>query len=278
MDFSALMLWLLLIAGGIWGLDRLIARPRRQRRAEALRTEGQGDDLARQALHEPLVVEYARTFFPVIFVVFVLRAFVAEPFTIPSGSMLPTLVPGDYILVNKFSYGIRLPILDVKLIPLGEPHRGDVVVFRYPENPSTNFIKRVVGLPGDDVVYRNKKLIINGKPMPQTLDTPFQLRESGERLAQMKRWTEVLGGVHHDILTDPASYATPPLEFHVPPGHYFVMGDNRDRSNDSRYWGFVPEQNLIGRAFFIWFSYDRLGEKGWFWNRIFWKRIGETIQ
>ncbi len=278
MDFSALMLWLLLIAGGIWGLDRLFARPRRQRRAETLRAEGQGEDLARQALHEPLVVEYARTFFPVIFVVFVLRAFVAEPFTIPSGSMLPTLVPGDYILVNKFSYGIRLPILDVKLVPLGEPRRGDVVVFRYPENPSTNFIKRVIGLPGDDVVYRDKKLIINGKPMPQAPDTPFQLRESGERLAQMKRWIETLDGVHHDILTDPGSYAAPPLEFHVPPGHYFVMGDNRDRSNDSRYWGFVPEQNLIGRAFFIWFSYDRLGENGWFWNRIFWKRIGETIQ
>jgi signal peptidase I len=277
MDFSALMLWLLLFAGAVWGLDRALARPRRIRRAEQLRAEGKSEDAVAEALREPVHAEYARTFFPVILVVFVLRAFVAEPFTIPSGSMLPTLVPGDYILVNKFSYGIRLPILDRKLISLGEPKRGDVVVFRYPENPSVNYIKRVVGLPGDDVVYRNKKLIINGKPMAQTPDSPLQIRESGERLAEMKRWTEDLSGVRHDILTDPTSYGTPQLEFHVPAGHYFVMGDNRDRSNDSRYWGFVPERNLIGRAFFIWFSYDRLGDKGWFWNRIFWKRIGETI-
>jgi signal peptidase I len=277
MDFSALMLWLLLIAGGIWGFDRAILRPRRRRQGEAVKAEG-GDETAIAAVqHEPLVVEYARTFFPVILVVFVLRAFIAEPFTIPSGSMLPSLVPGDYILVNKFRYGIRLPILDVKLIPVSEPHRGDVVVFRYPQDPSKNYIKRVVGIPGDDVVYENKRLTINGKAMTQTADPPVQIREIGERLAQMQQWTEDLGGVRHHILTDPGSGGAPKLEIHVPAGHYFVMGDNRDRSNDSRYWGFVPEQNLIGRAFFIWFSYDELGEKGWIWNRIFWKRIGETI-
>lgn len=271
------MLILLVVAGAIWGLDRLIAAPARRRTAEELERAGEPAESVDKARREPIVVEYARAFFPVILIVFVLRAFIAEPFRIPSGSMMPSLLAGDFILVSKSSYGIRFPGLNIKLIDSGSPRRGDVMVFRYPDNPSVNYIKRTIGLPGDHIVYRDKRVYINGKLMPQELVQPYLLRESGERLTEMQKWTEDLGEVKHDLLKYGDSSGIV-LEYKVPEGHYFVLGDNRDRSNDSRYWGFVPEDHLIGRAFMIWFSWDLAEDQKPFWSRILWGRIGNAIR
>jgi signal peptidase I len=277
MDFSVLMLILLVIAGAVWGLDRLIAVPARRRSAQELERAGESAESIDKARREPIMVEYARAFFPVILIVFVLRAFIAEPFRIPSGSMMPSLLAGDFILVSKSSYGIRFPGINIKLFDNGSPRRGDVMVFRYPDNPSVNYIKRTIGLPGDHIVYRDKRVYINGKLMPQELVQPYLLRESGERLTEMQKWTEDLGEVQHDLLKYGDSSGTA-LEYKVPEGHYFVLGDNRDRSNDSRYWGFVPEDHLIGRAFMIWFSWDLAEDQKPFWNRILWGRIGNAIR
>jgi len=262
------MFLLLVVAGGIWLYDRFIGKPRRK-------PDAKGED------SEPVAVEYARAFFPVILFVFVLRSFIVEPFHIPSGSMMPGLIAGDFILVKfilvkKFSYGIRLPVINKKIVDLGRPGRGDVVVFRFPEDPSVNYIKRAIGLPGDKIVYTNKTLYINGNQVPQYGLEPEMMRESNQRLTQMKKVTENLEGTKYSIYLDPAS-AQQTFEVTVPDHHYFVMGDNRDRSNDSRYWGFVPDENLVGRAFFIWLSWDRQATDGWFWNRILWGRIGTSI-
>lgn len=273
MDFALIMVLALGITGLIWALDVLFGIPRRRRKSAALRASGNDPEAAAAAEREPLLVEYARAFFPVILVVFLLRSFLVEPFRIPSGSMLPTLYVGDFILVNKFTYGIRIPVINKKIIDIAEPKRGDVMVFRFPENPSDNYIKRVIGLPGDRVVYRNKQLEINGKPMPQTaLDIPFEDREGGESGRYGQQYQEDLDSVRHTVLLS-ASMQQEPMEFLVPPGHYFVMGDNRDHSNDSRYWGFVPEANLVGRAFLIWFSWDAAHGGG-----VNWRRIGNHIQ
>jgi signal peptidase I len=262
MDFALIMLVLLMATGTIWGLDRLLLAPRR-RHARAGR--------------EPIAVEYARAFFPVILIVFLLRSFLVEPFRIPSGSMLPSLLIGDFILVNKFSYGIRLPVANVKIVELGAPKRGDVMVFRFPGDLSINYIKRVIGLPGDRIVYKDKRLLINGKPMEQTGSRGYAL--PSDALGEVARVTEDIGGVSHDILlTDRPDAAAEIAEIVVPEGHYFVMGDNRDHSNDSRYWGFVPDRNLVGKAFLIWFSWDERNPAEWFWRRVVWSRIGTTIQ
>jgi signal peptidase I len=276
MDFSALMLLLLVVSGAIWAFDHWRGAPQRRKRVEDAQRAGDAA-LAGKALREPVMVEYARAFFPVILVVFVLRAFIVEPFRIPSGSMLPGLLPGDFILVSKSSYGVRLPVVNVRAVGSAMPARGDVVVFRYPAEPSVNYIKRMVGLPGDKVVYRDKKIYVNGVMMEQEPAAPYMLREPGQGLTQMYRWQETLGEIKHDILTMTAGNG-PMLEFQVPEGHYFVLGDNRDRSNDSRYWGFVPDDHLVGRAFMIWFSWDMMAPRGWFWEKILWKRIGKTIE
>lgn len=276
MDFSALMLLLLVVSGLLWAFDHRLGRPRRRRRSEEAARAGNPEQAAR-ASREPVIVEYARAFFPVILVVFVLRAFIVEPFRIPSGSMLPGLLPGDFILVSKSSYGVRLPVLNVRAVGSATPARGDVVVFRYPAEPSVNYIKRMVGLPGDRIVYRDRKITVNGRPMEQEAAEPYMLRDAGQGLIQMYRWRETLGDVKHEILTIAAGDG-PVLEFQVPDGHYFVLGDNRDRSNDSRYWGFVPDSHLVGRAFMIWFSWDMMAPRGWFWEKILWKRIGKTIE
>jgi len=271
MDFSLIMLLALAATGLIWGLDRALAAPARQRERERLRAAGaQADDLER-AGKEPVLVEYARAFFPVILVVFLLRAFLVEPFRIPSGSMLPSLLIGDFILVNKYRYGLRLPVLNRKVIEVDSPKRGDVMVFRFPGDESVNYIKRVVGLPGDHIVYRDKKLYINGQLMAQTAVDVYEYSESGQRRIPAQRYRETLNGVAHDILLSESGDPTP-LEFTVPEAQYFVMGDNRDRSNDSRYWGTVPERNIVGKAFLIWFSWD-FGNGG----GVIWKRIGNTI-
>ena len=217
-------------------------------------------------------------FFPVILAVFLLRSFLVEPFKIPSGSMIPTLLVGDFILVNKFTYGIRLPVLDKKIVELNSPQRGDVVVFRYPVDPSVDFIKRVVGLPGDKVSYINKRLTINGEAVPMVRDGDYL---DVERFYVTPRYKEKLGGVEHSVLLedDQPAYVRQVLQFPfrenchynsdgfecvVPPEHYFMMGDNRDNSQDSRVWGFVPDENLVGKAFLVWMNVSDMKRIGSF--------------
>jgi signal peptidase I len=260
MDFSLILFLLLVGTGLIWGLDRLIFARRR----------GAGR-------REPLPVEYARAFFPVILIVFLLRSFLVEPFRIPSGSMMPNLFNGDFILVNKFSYGIRLPVVNRKLVELDDPKRGDVVVFRFPGEPHTNYIKRVIGIPGDRILYRGKRLMVNGMAFEYENPRPYLAGPAGELGSEVVQLTERNDSIKHEVLVTDRPEAGP-SEFTVPAGHYFVMGDNRDHSNDSRYWGFVPDRNLVGRAFLIWFSLDWSLPDAWFWQRIVWRRIGDPIQ
>ncbi len=273
MDFALLMLVALLISGLIWALDRILMAPRRRQNVERLGREGAAAAVLARAGKESLLVEYARAFFPVILFVFLLRAFLVEPFRIPSGSMLPSLRIGDFILVNKYTYGLRLPVVNRKFLEIGAPRRGDVIVFRFPGDPSINYIKRVAGLPGDRISYREKVLYVNGTAMPQSpADSDFTYSEGSEHAINARRLSERLDGIDHEILliNGPGQGS---LEFVVPAGHFFVMGDNRDRSNDSRYWGAVPEANVVGKAFMIWFSWD-FGNGG----SVLWSRIGNSIR
>lgn len=217
---------------------------------------------------KPLLVEYARALFPVVLLVFGLRSFVIEPFRIPSGSMLPSLRIGDFILVNKFLYGLRLPVINQKIVAVSQPARGDVMVFRYPRDPTLTFVKRVIGLPGDVITYRDKKLSINGTPAPRSVDGEFLFRGQ-----PTERYLETTDDSTHSIILEPTSSGIEIEEVRVPPGNYFVMGDNRDNSNDSRYWRFVPEENVVGKAFLIWFSWQGLANGGVRWNR-----LGEGIE
>ena len=239
-DFSFFLLMATLITGVIWGGYLLF-----------LKSKGRTFD----EKNEPVLVEYARSFFPIVLIVLLLRSFIAEPFRIPSGSMMPTLLVGDFILVNKFTYGIRLPVINKKVLELNEPERGDIVVFRYPKDPSVDYIKRIVGVPGDKIVYHNKQLTINGVPAKQVSLGRYQGFGQGEDMTGAEELQEDLTGIEHDILI---RNGVPTVEFAyvVPEGNYFAMGDNRDNSNDSRYWGPVPEANLVGKAFFIWMSWD----------------------
>ncbi len=228
---------------------------------------------------EPWYLDYARSFFPVLLIVFLLRGFVAEPFRIPSGSMLPTLEVGDFILVNKFNYGVRLPILHTKVFPVGDPQRGDIMVFRYPRDNKTHYIKRVVGLPGDLIEYRNKRLSINGEPAGRDLDGTYTPFSAKGRSYQVTRFTQILPvdqagskDAAFSILVDNLKGARS-FRAVVPEGHYFMMGDNRDNSQDSRSWGFVPEKNIVGEAFFIWFHWNSQPGGG-----IKLSRVGEEIQ
>ncbi|MGH8752145.1 MAG: signal peptidase I [Burkholderiales bacterium] len=267
MNFALIMFVLLVITGGIALLDRLWLKSRRA---------------AGRA--EPWWVEYPKSFFPVILIVFLLRSFLVEPFKIPSGSMIPTLLVGDFILVNKFTYGIRLPILNVKAVDIGAPRRGEVMVFRYPENPSLDYIKRVVGVPGDKVIYRNKHLWINEEEVKLEPSGEYDYVESGLNFIIAQRLIENLGGHVHPVLVqqeapsvqtggvrqfpfrENCAYNEQGFSCAVPAGHYFMLGDNRDSSSDSRYWGFVPERNIVGKAFMIWWNFDNL------------KRIGRFIE
>ncbi len=261
MNFALFLLILLVVTGAVWLLDKLVLRKGRSRDAK-----------------QPWWVEYSISFFPVILIVFLLRSFLVEPFKIPSSSMVPTLLVGDFILVNKFTYGIRLPVANRKIVALGSPERGDVMVFRFPEDPSLDYIKRVVGLPGDRVEYRNKKLSLNGSPVPLRQVDDYL---SKERMQFSRRFVETLNGEEHEILLDedaPAgmmpgrafpyagncNYNSSGVACTVPAGHYFVMGDNRDNSSDSRVWGFVPDENIVGKAFFIWLNLNELGRFGRF--------------
>ncbi|GAB6139383.1 signal peptidase I [Methylosoma difficile] len=255
-DFAFFLLVATVVTGLIWGGYLLWLR----HTGEAYSEETQ-----------PVMVEYARSFFPVVLIVLLLRSFLAEPFRIPSGSMMPTLLVGDFILVNKFTYGIRLPVINKKIIALNEPKRGDIVVFRFPNDPTVDYIKRVIGLPGDKVSYENKQLFINDEPVKQVSLGAFQGVGQGEDMTGAERLLEDLTGVEHNILVrHDAPSGT--FEYVIPQGRYFVMGDNRDNSNDSRYWGTVPEENLVGRAFFIWMSWD------WSYKGVAFDRIGTVLK
>lgn len=265
-DFPTIMVLLVAVTGGIWAVDSALFARKRRATAQAKGDYG----------HLPLIVEYARSFFPVFFVVLILRSFLAEPFRIPSNSMMPTLLTGDFILVNKFTYGIRLPVIDRKVIDIGSPQRGDVMVFKSPTDSVTPFIKRVIGVPGDEIRYHRKTLYINGVLVAQEVQGVFTGVGSGAGMTGASWRRELLEGAPHDILVRERrrrlSNFTDGSEgqWVVPPGHYFMMGDNRDNSHDSRFWGFVPDHMIIGKAFMIWFNWD--------WGHgINFGRIGDSI-
>jgi len=279
-DFPTFLVAATALTGGIWLTDTLFFAPKRRRLAM---TGGDGtasDEAPASAggYKEPVLVEYARSFFPVILIVLLLRSFVVEPFRIPSGSMMPTLLVGDFILVNKFAYGLRWPVLNSKFVDLGEPERGDVVVFRFPQDESVDYIKRVIGVPGDQIYYRDKTIYVNGEPLEQ-VPLGSYLGENG-RATGLLEAVEEIDDREHEILINPRTGDLPrscrvladgPVT--VPEGKYFVMGDNRDNSNDGRCWGFVPEANLVGKAFAIWMSWDG-GRDGFPVNV---RRIGDVI-
>jgi signal peptidase I len=272
LDFPTILVVATLVTGLIWALDAVLWAPKRRQQAAALGANGGSVDpqAAQAVLREPTLVEYAKSFFPVILAVLLLRSFLVEPFRIPSGSMMPTLLVGDFILVNKYTYGIRLPVVNTKVLELGEPERGDVVVFRFPKDPAVDYIKRVVGVPGDHILYRNKALYINGRKVEQVPEGTYIGRGSGLSMSGAEVRREKLGNVEHDILVVPkvGGIRTDTV---VPDDHYFVMGDNRDNSNDSRYWGFVPDENLVGKAFMIWMNWDSAA------GGVNWSRLGDAI-
>lgn len=253
-DFSLVLVNLSLLTGIIYLFDIFVLAPKRKQNIASFEAADNSQSpehkkTSESLAREPVWVEYAKSLFPVFFLVLLFRSFIAEPFTIPSESMLPTLEVGDYIVVNKFSYGFRLPVIGTKIKEMNDPERGDVMVFKFPENPKINFIKRVVGLPGDTVKYENKRIYINGVKVEEIL------KESSENLSssQARLYIETLDGVEHATrkrLGSP-NYLTQ-SEWFVPEGHYFVMGDNRDNSNDSRFWGTVPDELVMGKAFAIW--------------------------
>lgn len=253
-NFEFFLTMLVIISGAITLMDSLIFAPLRRRKKIA---------------HPSVLIEYARSFFPILLLVLLLRSFLAEPFRIPSGSEKPDLLIGDFILANKFSYGIRLPVLHKKIISIGEPKRGDIMVFLWPKNPSVYFIKRVIGLPGDVITYKNKVLTINGQIATQTLIGEKTDEGANESYPVLLKREDLLG-VQHEIYLRPDQPATD-FSVTVPPGNYFMMGDNRDNSLDSRYWGFVPEKDLIGKAMWVFFSWDNEH------HRVRWHRLGLRI-
>lgn len=244
--FELGLVLLTFLSGLIWLLDRLVFAKRRAAAAGLLEPQ------------EPVVVDYARAFFPILAVVLVLRSFIAEPFRIPSTSMMPTLLVGDFILVNKFAYGLRLPVNNHKVVAIGEPARGDVVVFRPPQYPDQDWIKRVVGLPGDRIAYRDNTVFVNGDAVANAPVGRYVGKGRGDEMSGATLLTEDLGGRRHEMLeVDSPLFANHGVgEWTVPAGEYFVMGDNRDRSDDSRFWGTLPESQLRGKAFLVWMNFD----------------------
>ncbi|MBE2261621.1 MAG: signal peptidase I [Burkholderiaceae bacterium] len=294
-NFALLLFLATVVTGVYWVAERLYFLPQRRQAAQTLleqdaqrreqlnsmgisQVDGDVKAARERLLMQPWWLDWTAGLFPVIVAVFVLRSFLFEPFKIPSGSMIPTLLVGDLILVNKFTYGLRLPVLNTKVTEGSPPQRGDVMVFRYPPKPSLDYIKRVVGVPGDEVAYLNKRLTINGQPVP-TSDLPDYFDEDAMRY--FKQFDESLGTKPHRAITDPGRpamiagaddfpfrqqcrYSVEGVVCKVPEGHYFMMGDNRDNSLDSRYWGFVPDRNIVGKAFFVWMNFGNLKRIGSF--------------
>ena len=295
-NFSLLLFLLTVVTLVFWLAERFRFRPARHAAAVALerqdalrrtalaqqgiaRVDGDVEQAKAKVLQQPWWLDWTAGLFPVILIVFLLRSFLFEPFKIPSGSMVPTLLVGDLILVNKFHYGVRLPVINRKIADNEPVRRGDVMVFRYPVDPRLDYIKRVVGLPGDEVAYLNQRLVINGQPVPVTAKGEHYDEDS---LSYAPLFSEKLGADEHLIRVDPrrgAYYGAGPHGFphadqcryspegvvcKVPPGHYFTMGDNRDNSQDSRFWGFVPDENIVGKAFFVWMNFGNLGRIGAF--------------
>ncbi|MEO7058031.1 MAG: signal peptidase I [Caldimonas sp.] len=296
-NFSLLLFTLTIVTFCYWLAERFYFAPKRFRavatferndaaRRQQLADQGikkvddHGAETRQALLLQPWWLDWTAGLFPVILAVFLLRSFLFEPFKIPSGSMMPTLMIGDLILVNKFHYGIRLPVINRKIVDIHNPERGDVMVFRFPKDPSTDFIKRVIGLPGDEVMFRDQKLYINGEAAKLEAAPPPGFYDEDAR-AYTPSFEEKLGTMQHKILINPQSapfwksqegsqfpfrencrYSDNSVTCKVPPGHYFMMGDNRDNSLDSRYWGFVPDENIVGKAFFIWMNFGDLKRIG----------------
>lgn len=253
-DFSLILTLAVLVTGGLWLIDLLLFKPGRKRQLAAAQAGAIAGgttlpaETQQQIMREPWLFETAHSFFPVLLVVWFLRSFIAEPFTIPSGSMLPSLEVGDYVLVNKFSYGVKLPVLGTEILPMSKPQRGDIMVFRYPEQPSINYIKRVIGLPGDDIISRNEVLYVNGIEVSRELLTQSPSNDPWEKV-----YLESVDGRQYTVREETGKYpAGTDWHYNVPEGHYFTMGDNRDNSNDSRFWGPVAEELIVGKAFYIW--------------------------
>lgn len=294
-NFALLMFLATFVTGIYWLAERFYFWPQRKKTAERLNTEAvlRRAELERQGisahdihisegqtriLRQPWWLDWTAGLFPVLFVVFVLRSFLFEPFKIPSGSMIPTLLVGDLILVNKFTYGLRLPVINTKITAGNEPQRGDVMVFRYPPQPHLDYIKRVIGVPGDTVAYLNKRLTVNGQAVPTHQIPDFF---DADAMRYFHQFEEELGGKTHRLLNTqgtPAfiqsvteyphrnncTYSIEGISCKIPNGQYFVMGDNRDNSLDSRYWGFVPEENIVGKAFFVWMNFGNIKRIGSF--------------
>ena len=294
-NFALLLFLATVVTGAYWLAERFYFLPQRRRAAQAVedaatarraeldrmgiqKVDVDVQEAKGRLLMQPWWLDWTAGLFPVIVAVFVLRSFLFEPFKIPSGSMIPTLLVGDLILVNKFTYGVRLPVINTKIIEMNSPQRGDVMVFRYPPQPSFDYIKRVVGVPGDEVAYLNKRLTVNGNPV-DTSAAPDFFDESTMRYS--KQYEEQLGQRPHRLLNNPevpafiqgasnfayrdnCRYSVEGVVCKVPEGHYFMMGDNRDNSLDSRYWGFVPESHIVGKAFFVWMNFGNLKRIGSF--------------
>jgi len=247
-NFELILFYAALVTGIISIFDILFLAPKRKTK-------------------QPAIIEYARSFFPILLIVFLLRSFLFEPFRIPTGSLEPTLLMGDFILVNKYDYGVRLPVVHQKVFGNGMPKRGDIIVFRWPPNPSINFIKRVIGLPGDHIKYINKELYVNDAKVSQEFLKNAMAQGEGSEEWQVEEKLEDLTGIKHRIFIDPKKLSQDFDNIVVPEGMYFVMGDNRDDSADSRYFGFVPDKNIVGKAVAIWMSFEH-GKYGIRWNRI----------
>jgi signal peptidase I len=271
MDFPLLLVIATFVTGILWALDVLWWAPARRERAESLVEQAADEATVEKTRRQPTIVEYARAFFPVILVVLMLRSFVVEPFRIPSGSMMPTLLTGDFILVNKFSYGLRLPVVHTRILDLGEPERGDVAVFRYPEDPSIDYIKRIIGLPGDFIEFRDKAFYINGEAVVRESEGRYQGEGTAVAMTGARLYRERLGDTEYRVLLESGGFDHD-FNYRVPEGHYFAVGDNRDNSRDSRFWGPVPEDHLVGRAFLIWMNWDSVD------TTIRWERLGSLVE
>lgn len=266
LNFELILFYATIISAVIALFDRLFLAKKRKQRFAAAHPGKSMDDIKL-----PWLIDYAYAFFPVLLLVFLLRSFWYEPFRIPSGSLEPTLLIGDFILVNKYDYGVRLPVVHKKIFKVSEPKRGDIVIFRWPPNPSVDFIKRVIGVPGDTISYVNRVLYVNGQKIPQELQSRVISPDPEDRSVTRLQQKEDLMGVSHEIYQNPSKPSQDFKDIHVPAGMYFVMGDNRDDSADSRFWGFVPDENIVGKATRVWMSWNSTDHK------VRWKRIGDKI-